>query len=60
MTQLGYTCHPKMTGGSFVFNMKCDSLELLFVIFLFLFLFFYFFFILLDLYIRDIYEDIML
>ena len=55
MTQLGYTCHPKMTGGSFVFNVKCDSLELLFVIF-----FFYFFFILLDLYIRDIYEDIML
>jgi hypothetical protein len=33
MTQLGYTCHPKMTGGSFVFNVKCDSLELLFVIF---------------------------
>jgi hypothetical protein len=33
MTQLGYTCHPKMTGGSFVFNVKCDLLELLFVIF---------------------------
>lgn len=34
ITQVGCTCHPKMTGGLFVFSVKCDSLESLFVTFL--------------------------